>query len=197
MNTLARNFLRPVHGPVAAGADAMRIVGLVSVAVAFLLHEPTDAGILAFTLPGLMVPRLLAMRPGADLAFGVILLTAAWSNVYDLYTRLPGWDLVVHAAATAALTVAAYLLLAHARVVPPAAGPGRSRRAVVVLSPVIGLAISAVWEMVEWSGREFVTDTIFVTYTDTIGDMSAGAVGATLAGLLMAVVRVEDRPARH
>ncbi|MDZ8172566.1 hypothetical protein [Microbacterium xanthum] len=195
MTTLARNFLRPARTPTAVAADAVRVIGLMGVVVAFVLYEPTDAGILAFTLPGLMLPRFVAMRPAADLLFGVILLTAAWSNVYDLYTTVPAWDLVVHFAATGAITVATYLLLAHARVVAPATGHPGARRSPLVLSPIIGLAVSALWEMVEWAGREFVTDSIYVTYADTIGDMAIGAVGAASAGVLLAVMRLSDPPA--
>ncbi len=58
---------------------------------------------------------------------------------------------------------------------------------------MIGLAASAVWEMIEWAGRTFVTDEIFVTYEDTIGDMAMGGLGALAAGVLVAVVRLERR----
>ena len=194
MSTLARNFLRPPRGALGVAADGVRALGLVSVVAAGVLYEPTDAGILAFTLPGFMIPRFLALRPTADLVFGLVLLTAAWSNVYDLYTTLAAWDLVVHFLATGVLSVAVYLLLGHAGVLPRPVGPGRLRRAPLVLTPVLGLAISALWEMVEWAGREFITDTIFVTYADTIGDMAIGAVGAAVAGVALAFLRLEDDP---
>ncbi len=193
MNTLARNFIRPAHGVAGVAADGVRALGVVSVVAAGVLYEPTDAGILAFTLPGLMIPRFLALRPTVDLVFGLVLLTAAWSNVYDLYTALAAWDLVVHFLATGVLSVAVYLLFGHAGVLPRV-GPGRPRRAPLVLAPVIGLAISALWEMVEWAGREFITDTIFVTYADTIGDMAIGALGAAVAGVALAFLRLEDDP---
>ena len=186
MSTLARNFLRPPRGALGVAADGVRALGLVSVVAAGVLYEPTDAGILAFTLPGLMIPRFLALRPTVDLVFGLVLLTAAWSNVYDLYTTLAAWDLVVHFLATGVLSVAVYLLLGHAGVLP--------RRAPLVLAPVLGLAISALWEMVEWAGREFITDSIFVTYADTIGDMAIGALGAAVAGVALAFLRLEDDP---
>lgn len=44
---------------------------------------------------------------------------------------------------------------------------------------------------VGFEGRTFVTDEIFVTYEDTIGDMALGGLGALAAGVLVAFVRVE------
>ena len=44
--------------------------------------------------------------------------------------------------------------------------------------------------MVEWLGKTFITDEIFVTYTDTIGDMAVGGLGALIAGIVVARVRL-------
>ena len=60
----------------------------------------------------------------------------------------------------------------------------------IVLTAVIGLALSAVWEMVEWFGRTFITAQIYVTYDDTIGDMAVGGFGAIVAGVVLASVRL-------
>ena len=46
------------------------------------------------------------------------------------------------------------------------------------------------WEMVEWFGYRFITDAIFVTYDDTIGDMMAGGAGALAAGVLASRFRL-------
>ena len=53
------------------------------------------------------------------------------------------------------------------------------------------------WEFVEWVGYRFITDAIFVTYDDTIGDMMAGGFGALVAGVCASRFRVtrNDRAA--
>ena len=56
----------------------------------------------------------------------------------------------------------------------------------VVLTGLLGLALGALWEMVEWFGYAFLTDAIYVTYEDTVGDMAVGGLGALCAGWLMA-----------
>ena len=58
------------------------------------------------------------------------------------------------------------------------------------------LALSAIWEMVEWAGRTFIAPEIFVSYQDTIGDMAAGGLGSLLAGIVAGAVRLTDDPTR-
>lgn len=193
---MIENFLRPPRTPLAYLADALRIVGLLSVVAAAVWWQPTDAGILAFALPALLLPRFVGVRPGFDIAFAVTVLVAAWSNVLDLYTSVDGWDLLVHFVATGVVAAMCYLWLARLHVVSdPATPPGA--RAPLVLVPAVGLALSALWEMVEWIGYTFISDEIFVEYTDTISDMAIGGLGALLAGILVAFVRWDaDRPTR-
>ncbi|WP_270366020.1 hypothetical protein [Microbacterium algeriense] len=188
---MKEDFLRRPRTVAEYGADAIRVIGVLSVLVAAIWSTPTDAGILALATPALMLPRALGMRGGVDLAIGVTVLVAAASNVFDLYRSVPGWDLVVHFVCTGAIAATGYLVLARLRIVPAQDSPEFRRRMPVVLCTILGLAVSAVWEMIEWAGRTFVTDEIFVTYEDTIGDMALGGLGALAAGVLVASVRLE------
>ena len=61
----------------------------------------------------------------------------------------------------------------------------------VAFATTVGLALSAVWEIVEWLGHTLVDSQIFVAYDDTIGDIAAGGVGALLGGVVAALVRLE------
>lgn len=93
-----------------------------------------------------------------------------------------------------------YLLLARLRVVAAAGTAAFTRRVPIVLVTALGLALGVLWEVVEWAGWAFITDTIFVAYEDTIADMVAGGLGALAAGVLLALVRIDrpgsDRPPR-
>jgi hypothetical protein len=80
-------------------------------------------------------------------------------------------------------------------VVTPTTDPGFRRATGVILGLALGLAVSALWEMVEWAGYTFISDRIYVTYDDTISDMAIGGLGALLAGLALAVLPFE--PARQ
>lgn len=182
------NFLRRPQTPTEWAADGIRIVGILSVLIAFAWWTPTDAGILALALPALMVPRFVGARSGFDLAYGIVVTIAAWSNVLDLYRSVAGWDLAMHFAATGLIAAMAYLALRRWRVVPAA---GALDRVPIVLVTAIGLAVCVIWEVIEWAGKTFVTSEIFVTYQDTIGDMIVGGMGSLVASVAVARVRLE------
>ncbi|WP_291043348.1 hypothetical protein [Herbiconiux sp.] len=196
-------FLRPPSGPAELAADALRVLAGIGVVVAAVFFGPTDAGVLAFVLPGLLLPRLLGVRAGFDLVYSGVLLVAGWSNVLDLYTSVAWWDVVVHLTCTAVIALMLYLLLAELGIVPPPARagsaqarPAQARPAqatAVVLTAALGLAVSALWEMVEWFGHAFISSEIFVEYDDTIGDMAVGGLGAVMAGVVLARVRLLRR----
>lgn len=188
---MKENFLRPPRGLAEHLADALRIIGVLSVVVAAIWSTPTDAGILGLALPALMVPRVLGMRAWADILLGVTVLVAAGSNVFDLYRTITGWDLAVHFVCTGAIAATSYLVLARCLVVPPQGATDFRKRTAIVVCTALGLAVSALWEMIEWAGRTFITAEIFVTYQDTIGDMAVGGLGALVAGIVVAFFRLE------
>lgn len=192
---MIENFLRRPRGALELAADGLRVVGLLSVVAAGIWWQATDAGILAFALPALLVPRLLGLRGGFDAVYQVVVLVAAWSNVLDLYTTIPSWDLLLHALGAGVLTVVAVLGLERLGAVPAPRRP-QGTLGTILVATIVGLALSAVWEMVEWVGWRFLSDEIFVAYQDTIGDMMAGGAGAALAGLLLARVRLVRRDAQ-
>lgn len=180
------NFLRPARTGGQVLADAIRLIGVLSAVAALALSGVTDAAIVAFCLPGLMLPRFLGMRPAADAWVCVVLLVAAWSNVLDLYRTWPWWDIPVHVVVAGTVGVIGYLLLARRDIVPEPGTPRFTVATVVVLTAALGLALGAVWEMIEWFGYAVITDDIYVTYDDTIGDMAAGGLGALAAGWILA-----------
>jgi len=180
------DFLRPPRGAVELLADVLRLVGVLGVVVAAAFLEATDVGILAFVLPGLVAPRFLGVRPWPDVVTSAVLLIAAWSNVADLYRTVPWWDLPVHAACAGIVAAGAYLVAARLRIVPEPLGEEGPRSGVIAMTGVFGLALGALWEIVEWFGYEYVTAAIHVTYADTISDLAAGGVGALCAGLVLA-----------
>jgi len=185
------DFLRAPRGVAEYTADALRLLGILAVIAAFIWSTPTDAGILALALPAMMVPRVLGMRAWVDIAVTSTVLVAAGSNVFDLYRSIAGWDLVVHFVCTGVIAAVGYLVLARARVVPAQDAAAFAKRTAIVITTLLGLAASALWEMIEWAGRTFITADIFVTYQDTIADMAAGGLGALVTGCIVARVPLE------
>ena len=187
-------FLAPPRGIAAWTADGVRLLGLLGVVAAFVWWAPGDAGIVSLALVALMIPRFAGVRARFDIAFCVTALVAAWSNVLDAYESVAVWDLVVHCIFTGMLAAMAYVVLARAGIVPVPLAEGTRPATPVVLVTVLGLALSAVWEMLEWVGRTLIAPDIFVTYQDTIGDMAAGGIGALIAGCIVARVSLLSDP---
>lgn len=192
------DFLRPPATPGDWLADVLRLIGVLGTIAAAIWLKPTDAGIAALALPALMLPRMLGLAAWFDVTACAAVLVAAWSNVFDLYRTVTGWDLVLHFLCTGVLAVIAAVILTRTGVVPLVAtvdgsGPSLRRRTPVALVPLVALAISAVWEMIEWLGWRYLSEDIFVAYQDTIGDLVMGGLGGVAAGILLALVPVERR----
>ncbi len=102
-------------------------------------------------------------------------------NTLDLYDRVWWWDDANHAVNWLLLGIGAGLLLRPARV--------RPRWALGVLVAGIGALLAVGWELAEWAtfirhGTELST-----AYTDTLGDLALGTLGAAVAGVVVATRR--------
>lgn len=190
---MKEDFLRAPQSLTEWSADGLRVLGIIGVGLALIWLAPTDAGIAALALPALMLPRVLGLRGSFDLAVCTTVLVAAWSNVFDLYRTIPGWDLLLHLVCTGVLTIIAALILTRADVVAMTRDRRARPRTPLVLAPLLALALSALWEMVEWVGWAYLSDEIFVTYQDTIGDMVFGGIGGVAAGVVLATASL-NRP---
>jgi hypothetical protein len=172
-------FLRPPRGAAEFTADGVRVIGTLSVVAAAVAWGPVAFGVCALALLGVYASRFLGLRPALDIALGVTLLVAAWSSVLDLYSRITGWDLVVHFTANGLLAAAFVVLLERVGAV----ATGGTRLQMAVLTTTIGMSAAVVWEMAEWVGHNFIDPSIFVAYDDTIGDLVAGTLGSLVAGV--------------
>jgi hypothetical protein len=168
---------------------------VLSAVAGFIWWTPLDAAILALPLPALAVPRAAGVRPAFDIVFCAIVVVAAWSNVLHLYESVAGWDLVVHFACTGVLAAMVYIVLVRLELVPEPLVAGARRATPLILVTALGLALSGMWEMIEWFGWRFVSDEVFVTYEDTLSDMAAGGLGALVAAFVVSRVRLMSDPA--
>ncbi|GAB3596180.1 hypothetical protein GCM10027580_22100 [Corynebacterium faecale] len=177
------NFIRPPRGFSEIAADLIRMGGLLSFFLALIFFELTQAAVVAFTLPGFVIARFLGVKPLPDAILTSSLIIAAWSNVFELYTSISWWDLIIHFICAGGLAAAAYIFLARVGAVPP---PGTHRVAGIFLTTSLGLALGVLWEVVEWVGFTYITSQIYVTYEDTISDLVVGGLGALVCGIAVA-----------
>ena len=176
--------------------DAVRWGAGASLVVGTALYGAVGAALLSLVLLGAVVPRALGLHGVHDPVLGLVLSAAAWMGLLDLYAAVPWLDLAVHLVATGVLADLAWRALVRVGAVAsprPAtvsgAGPSTPTRPVlgiVVVTTALGVMLAVLWELGEWAGATFVDGSINVGYTDTLGDLAAGGVGALVAGLLLA-----------
>lgn len=181
VRTAGPTFLRRPHG-IEWVADVLRVLTLLSIPIATAGWGPIALAVMSLTLFGVVVPRILGLRPGFDAALCLLALVAGWSSSLEWYTTVPGWDKLVHFLLVGALAVLVVVIASDLGILPDV-----TRMPIVVAVVVcgtIGLAIGAVWEMFEWVGHNFLDSTIFVGYDDTIGDLLADGAGAVVVGIV-------------
>ena len=186
---MIENFRRPPSGPAEWVADAVRVLGAVSVVVAGIGWGAVAFWVTALALLGVCASRFIGLRPALDIALGITLLVAAWSSTLGLYASVAGWDLIVHFLATGLLAAALFVVAERLSIVPTDASPAST----TVLTAVFGVTAAVVWEVAEWVGHNFVDPTIYVAYNDTIGDLVAGTAGSIVAGCSMRYLHARDR----
>jgi hypothetical protein len=179
------NLIRPPATPGEVAADAVRVLGLLSFVGASVFVGGTAFPLFALIVLGQLLPRFLGLRPALDIAIGVVLLVAGWSNPLELYRMIEHWDVVMHFTANGLIAVVAYLLVVR---LASRSGPtlDPSAAVTIVVTAALGMAASVVWEIGEWFGHTFIDGAIVVEYADTIGDLAAGGLGSLVAGFIVA-----------
>lgn len=193
MREFLRNLLRPPRGPAELLADGLRLVAVASIVVGGIGWGAKGASSFAVVAIAMLLPRALAVRPGFDIAYGVVALVSTWSSVTDLYGAVRWWDLPMHFLMTGLAAATCYVLLVRLRLVEDVAPLPRPRLAYVVLATIIGAALSAFWEIFEWFTTTFLDPETVLGYRDTIADMVLGTAGSLVAGLLLPVLAAKPR----
>ena len=196
MRALLRNLRRPPRGPAELVADLLRLVAVASIVVAGVGWGAKGASSFAVVSVAMLLPRLLAVRPGFDIAYGLVALVSTWSSVTDLYGVVRWWDLPMHFLMTGLAAATCYVLLVRLRLVEDVAPLPRPTLSYAVLTTTIGAALSAFWEMFEWFTTTFLDPATVLGYQDTVADMVFGTLGSLLAGVLLPVLAGEPRSRR-
>ncbi|WP_220034223.1 hypothetical protein [Curtobacterium sp. MCSS17_008] len=179
MRSLGMTFLRRKF----LAADVVRVLTLVSIPVATIGWGSTSFAVMSLALFGVVLPRMLGLRPAFDMAVCVLVLVAGWSSALEWYTSVFLWDKLIHVVLTGLLAALLAVIAADLRLVPHAPDAGRVSVSLLVFT--VGLGIGAVWEMCEWLGHNYVDSKIYVGYDDTIGDLAADGLGGLLVGLAL------------
>ncbi|POH63698.1 hypothetical protein C3B60_16450 [Cryobacterium zongtaii] len=193
MLAMIHTLLRRPSGLAEATADALRALALVGIVVAGVGWGPLSGISLALVAGGMLLPRLLGLRPSVDIAFGVVVLVAVWSSVLGIYLTTRWWDLPVHFLTNGLCAALLYIVLVQFRVLADADTLPRPMLSAAVVTTTLGLALGVLWEVFEWFGHTYLDPEIFVGYNDSIGDLVWGGAGALLAGCGMSYLTGSPR----
>jgi len=186
---MVRTLLRAPRGAAEMTADALRLLAVVGIVVAGIGWGPVEGASLAVVAGGMLLPRVMDLRPSVDIAFGIVILVAAWSSVLEIYITTRWWDIPVHFLTNGLCAAVLYVLLVRGRILADATTLPRPMLSAVVMTTAVGLSLGVLWEIWEWFGHTFIDGEIFVGYVDSIGDLVWGGFGALVAGCLMPHVR--------
>lgn len=182
---MIQTLLRAPTGVAEVIADVLRLLGVVSIAIAGFGWGPLSALSFASALVVMLVPRLLGLRPSFDIAFGAVILASTWSSVLGVYLTTRWWDLPMHFLTNGLCAALLYIVLVRLEVVADAATLPRPMLSAAVVTTALGLSLGALWEFFEWFGHTFIDGEIYVGYVDSLGDLLWGGFGALLAGCNM------------
>ncbi|MFG1907536.1 hypothetical protein [Kribbella sp. NPDC048928] len=124
-------------------------------------------------------------RKGAFPWAADLLMTLPWlidllGNRLDLFDTVGWWDDAMHFVLWALLTWGVLLAFAP---------PGLSRPLTVLVALGFGTTAAVVWEIGEYVAFVRSSPELHTAYTDTLGDLALGTLGALLAGLIVGHAR--------
>jgi hypothetical protein len=175
---------RVVRDPI----DLVRATLVVGTA-GYALTGTAGAGVLAAGAAVVVAARFANLPRVYDLSFVAAMALAAWGEVLGLYDRWGWFDVVVHFSVPFLGAPVLYIALARLEVVPDPREDTTHHHhlGIFVVTLALGLAIGALWEVLEWSSDEALGSSLSLTKQDVIGDLVADAAGATLGAVLLVV----------
>jgi uncharacterized membrane protein YjdF len=167
--------------------DVLRGVFVVG-ALALAAAGHSGAIPLAVAAAAVVGVRFLDLPRPFDLAFILAMALTGWGEALRLYDRFGYYDVFVHFLVPLFGAPCVYIALARLDTLPDPADASGSKRhltGIFVVTLALGLAIGAVWEILEWSSDQTLGSNLSLGEQDTIGDLVADGAGAFFGGILL------------
>jgi len=147
---------------------------------------PATAFLLA-TLVALLVLRRLALPSAFALGFAIGIVLQGWGNALLLFERIGWYDKAVHFLTPMLVVPSLYLLLARAGAVPApwSTGLRRGTLGLLVVTASMGIALAAIWEIVEGSADRWLDTSLAHGYFETIDDLYSSLLGSVAGAVLL------------
>jgi hypothetical protein len=167
--------------------DVLRLVFLAGSAWFAVTGDVKGVGNLLVGGVALLVARVVELPRLYDLAFTIAMILTGWGEALGLYDAISWYDNLVHFSVPLLGAPVCYIGLARLEVLPdPRDDTGLRREAgIFVVTLSLGLAIGAVWEILEWASDSVFGSSLQLGNADTVGDLIADGLGSLVGGALL------------
>lgn len=174
------------------GIDVLR-AAIVAAALAFgLAGDGAGAGVLAVSAAIALLGRLVNLPRVYDLCLTVGMALQGFGEALGLYDEFVGFDDLAHLALPLLTAPVFYIALASLDVVPDLRDETHLQHyiGIFIVSTALGIAMGALWEIVEWRSDAVFGTNLSIDNDDTVGDLVRDSIGAVIgAPLLVAWAR--------
>jgi hypothetical protein len=169
--------------------DVLRAL-LVASAAGFTFAGDERGALLLFGAGAIAWAVRYALLPRAyDLALVLALTLQSWGEALYAYDAIPWFDNVVHFSLPFFGGPTLYIVLARLDVVPDPKDETHRRHyvGIGIVAFALGVAVGALWEIVEWGSDSVLGSRLQLSNDDTIGDLIADSLGSLCGAALLVV----------
>jgi hypothetical protein len=168
------DWTRVVRDPL----DVLRLI-FIACAIAWGVTGHPVTGLVAASLV-LLLARLASLPRFYDFSLIVVITLVSWGEVLGVYDSFRYYDNVVHTTVPLLLTGVVYVLLMRLDVLPELRDLERlsQRIGFFLIVLMLGMAIGAAWEIVEWTLDSTTGSNLATSVTDTATDLIWDTIGA-------------------
>jgi hypothetical protein len=170
------------------GIDLLRLALLGGAAGYALAGDGGAAAVLGGLGALTVLARLVDLPRVYDLSFTLAMLLQGYGEVLGLYDAWVRFDDVVHVTLPLLTAPVLYIALARLDVVPDPRDETHVQHyvGIFVVTAALGIAMGALWEVVEWRSDAWLGTALSLSNDDTVGDLVRDTLGA-LAGAALLV----------
>jgi hypothetical protein len=165
--------------------DVCRILFIAGTIVWGLSGRPVTVLVAASAV--LVLGRIVNLPRFYDFSLLVVMILIAWGEVLGIYDSWKFYDNVVHFTVPLLMTGMIYLLMVRLGVLPELSDLTQVHQkfGFFLTAVMLGMAIGAGWEIIEWSLDEWAGANLVGSATDTATDLIWDTMGATGSALIL------------
>ena len=193
-------FLGDWHPVLRDPLDLFRLSFVVGSVVFSLQGDGHASTQLALTAVAVFLARMVDLPRIFDWGFCVAMAFNGWGDALHLFVDWAWYDNVVHVTLPCFVAPMVYIGLSRVDAVPEPALVRLSPKRLFGMGLIvfcIGVTAVTVYEVYEWIAVRWLDQNLFISYADTIADISDGFLGSAVGALLLCLWALGRFPSRR